>query len=56
MKVATIEKTAAPGRKAGQKIRTVRAGTRRGEPARLQPAADQQVAEIERTFSLRWEW
>lgn len=56
MKTATIEKPAAAGRRAAQKIRAVRTSTRRSEPARLQASADQQVAEIERTFSVRWEW
>ena len=56
MKIAMVEKPTAAERRTAQKIRTVRTGTRRSEPARLPAAADQQVAEIERTFSVRWEW
>jgi len=56
MKIATIEKPAACGSRTAGKVRTARTGTRRSEPARPQAAADQQMAEIERTFSVRWEW
>jgi len=56
MKIAMIEKPAAAGRKTDDKTRTVRNGSRRSDPDQLQAAADQQVAEIERTFSVRWEW
>ncbi len=56
MKIATIEKPAAGGKRTAAKIRAVRTGARRSEPARPQAASDQQIAEIERTFSVRWEW
>jgi hypothetical protein len=56
MKIATIEKTVAGGNRTAQKIRRVRTGTRRSDAVQPLAAADQQVAEIERTFSVRWEW
>ena len=56
MKIAMIEKPAATESRTTDRIRPSRAGTRRGVQTRSAAAADQQVAEIERTFSVRWEW
>jgi hypothetical protein len=56
MKVAVIERPAAAGRKTAERIQAVRTGNQRRDLERAKAAADQQVAEIERTFSIRWEW
>ena len=51
-----------PAKPAGKAIRSTNAGrtahgeTRRNEQRALKVPVDQQVAEFERTFSVRWEW
>ena len=56
MKTMTIEKPAIRAMRSDNAGHDVREETRRNEQRALLVPADLQVAEFERTFSVRWEW
>jgi hypothetical protein len=56
MKTAMMDETTSVGKNLTRLPREVRAATRRPEKERKAIGADPQVAEFERTFSVRWEW
>ena len=56
MKTMTIEKPAVRAIRRDNAGHDVREETRRNEQRVLLVPADLQVAEFERTFSVRWEW
>jgi len=56
MKTATIEKQVDGGNKTGNGARRARKETRRDALLAPKASGDRQTVEIERTFSVRWEW
>jgi hypothetical protein len=56
MKTMNMEKTVAREDRTGRGERRVQVTTPRVARASLMTAADRQIAEIERTFTLRYEW
>jgi hypothetical protein len=53
---ARIEKEAALGTRGRRSARCGRAETTQGAGESCEAAGDRQIAEIERTFTLRYEW
>jgi hypothetical protein len=56
MKTTIMEKKAERENGTSTSARHVRVSTRRDAQTTLQAALDRQVAEIERTFTIRYEW
>ena len=56
MKTMTAEKPVHEAARTNQGTQRVRNEMCRGGQPTLRTPADQQVAEFERTFSVRWEW
>jgi hypothetical protein len=56
MKTTNMEKQAIKENRTSRVARRARTAGRRNGRTSLQAAADRQIAEIERTFTLRYEW